>query len=165
MGRSSCRSRLFLAFILTIPISCLCQVNKPEVLPIPTAVCAITMQPRLYRGKLVSFQAEFWSDGIEHSVLVDPWCKHGLGPNWTGSPKGEEAFDKALRTGGPGTLDKTITATWIGRFAWHPGQIPTWVLKVIEIKDLKLDYIPPPPDLPPPAVHLPEPPLPVWPRK
>jgi hypothetical protein len=165
MGRSSLGSCLFCAIVLTAPIPCSCMANGAEVLPIATTVCEITTHPRLYQGKLVSFQAQFQSDGIEHSVLVDPWCKHGLGPQWNGSPKGEEAFDKALYTGYRGTLDKTITATWIGRFAWHPGQRPTWVLNVVEIRDLKLDYIPPAPDAPPPAVHLPDPPLPVWPPK
>ena len=165
MVRSSLGSCLICAVVLVAPISCLCLAKKAEVRPVATTVCAITTHPRFYQGKLVSFEAQFQSDGIEHSILVDPWCKHGLDPNWTKSPKGEEAFDKALYTGYRGTLDKTITATWIGRFAWHREQIPRWVLNIVEIKNLKLDYDPPPPDLPPPAVHLPEPAVPVWPPK
>ena len=38
----------------------------------------------------------------------------------TTGANGEEALEHALRQGGPGTLDKTIGADWIGRLSWFP---------------------------------------------
>jgi len=137
-----------------------------ESAPIATTVCAITQRPGSFQRKLVSFPAQFISDTIEHSALIDPWCKRGIGPYIPDSAIGAKEFDKALyNTGFFGMRDKTITATWVGRVTWHPKQIPRLDIVVSEIRDLKVDFVSPPPDMPPPDVHLPDPPLPVWPPK
>lgn len=48
---------------------------------VDTSVCRIVANPQNFDGKVVRFTADFESDGIERSVLVDPACSNqGIAP-------------------------------------------------------------------------------------
>src|SRR5229473_729936 len=107
--------------------------------PIDTSVSDILADSRRFNGKCVRLTASFQSDGLEHSVLlepncdvtgaprqappVEPQCERGIIP-WV--PDGVEdhpdieALDRALAKGRRGTIDKHIVATFTGRFVCKP---------------------------------------------
>ncbi|WP_263368460.1 hypothetical protein [Edaphobacter bradus] len=107
--------------------------------PIETTVCAVSSEPSKFEGRLLEIRAQFESDGIERSVLTDKDCiNFGIAPL---SPKryvGESALTKALSKGHPGTLDKTIIGTFIGKFSWHPDQIPNRTLSLQEVRNVSV---------------------------
>ena len=87
--------------------------------PIETTVCDVVASPAAFNEKLITFTATFESDGIERSLLLGKTCptKGGMLPYVLEGAPGAKAFDDALYgTGQPGTLDKTITATFTGTF-------------------------------------------------
>jgi hypothetical protein len=91
---------------------------------VDTSVCRIVANPQNFDGKVVRFTADFESDGIERSVLVDPACSNqGIAPYEDSTlPSSERAeFDRAIYSGRPGTLDKQISAVFFGRFKWNAG--------------------------------------------
>ncbi len=92
--------------------------SKPmaPVRPIEVTVCKLMAIPQDFDGKLVRFKANFESDGIERSLLLDETCQGGILPYVPSGTPGEGAFNDAIYTGHPGTLDKTITATFTGVF-------------------------------------------------
>lgn len=111
-------------------------LNRSQV-PMSTTVCAIVSAPQKFDRKLVIFSANFVSDGIEHSVLIDKDCeKWGIVPGGDFKEKGEDSLDRVLMTGGPGTSDKKITATFIGIFRWHPKQMIKRILILREIQSV-----------------------------
>lgn len=123
---------LLLAFTLPLAITVACHretgLSMSPAMPIDATVCEIIDRPEKYDGKLVRFKADFESDGIEHSVLVDPACKdHGVvpydGPQLAPAEKAE--LERAIYTGRPGTLDKHISATFTGTFRWDAGHHQT----------------------------------------
>jgi hypothetical protein len=108
------------AYIATFLVTTLGQQPKPATPthPIAVTICELNANPTTFDGKLIIFKAEFESDGIERSLLIDKSCPDKTGPLPyvpDGSP-GAKAFDDAIETGRPGTLDKTITATFTGIF-------------------------------------------------
>jgi hypothetical protein len=92
--------------------------QKVEVRPVEAGVCDLIASPAAFNGKLVRFTAQFESDGIERSILLGETCpqKGGLMPYVVDGATGAKAFDDAIYLGHPGTLDKTITATFTGTF-------------------------------------------------
>jgi hypothetical protein len=83
------------------------------------------------------FQAEYLMPGIEGFSLDDPECK-GLRiiPDIPVGIKGDDLLRNAYQDGYLGTSDKTITATWIGRFRWKRDSVAKSALRVREIRDV-----------------------------
>lgn len=80
--------------------------------PVITTLCAIVAAPQRFNGRLVEFTAQYVSDGIEHSVLLDgARCKQGISPEFPNKLKGEEELTRAVFIDHPGTMDKVISAT------------------------------------------------------
>jgi hypothetical protein len=89
----------------------------PEEISIVVSVCQLSANPSAYNGKGVTTRAEFESDGIERSLLVDEKCPSGaILPYESDGALGVESLDEAIATGNPGTLDKKIVATFTGHF-------------------------------------------------
>jgi hypothetical protein len=87
-----------------------------------TTICTVIRKPLLFDGKRIRFAAEFVSDGMDNSVLVDHRCKLGITPfdAQTHQTQSElDALDHALETGMAGTLDKRLTAVFVGVFAYR----------------------------------------------
>lgn len=102
---------------------------------INTTVCELVADPLRFNGKIVEFGAHFESDGLENTTLSDSNCRGGVKPegNTPILSQGGRAFEEALRHGCPGTIDKEITATWVGVFHYQPqntpgtGRVPRWI--------------------------------------
>jgi hypothetical protein len=110
--------------------------------PISTTVCDIAQNPKRFDHKTVLLRARFDKPWLENATLSDQTCDSvGIAANLSDKTRGNSALQDVLNTGRPGTSDKTITATWIGVFRWHPGKVPSRVLNVIEIKDIKLEPV------------------------
>lgn len=99
---------------------------RATISPTDTTLCAIVANPARFDGKDVRFIADFRSDGVHTSLLVDPSCPDvGIAPFESSSlPTAEkEHFDRAIYSGAAGTLDKHISAVFSGRYQWdaaHP---------------------------------------------
>jgi hypothetical protein len=85
--------------------------------PMKTTVCAISAHPARFAGKKVVLSAELNSDGIERVTLTDKNCEDvGIAIETSDHFIDEATFDAALSSGHPGTLDKTISGTFVGIF-------------------------------------------------
>jgi len=65
------------AFILVIAVLLLPLFARPDSLAqsqnvITTTLCTIVQNPKTFDRKLVQFRAEYFGDGIEHVILIDP---------------------------------------------------------------------------------------------
>jgi hypothetical protein len=104
---------------------------------IKTTVCVVAAEPSKFEGKLLEITAQFESDGIERTVLIDQNCKnYGIAPLSPRHYISESALTDALHKGYPGTLDKTITGTFIGTFNSYPGKIPNRTLSLQEVRNV-----------------------------
>jgi hypothetical protein len=89
--------------------------------PIATTLCDVVAHPEKFANKRVTFKASFESDGLDHSILNHSGCKLGIVPYPAAEDKKRpdvEAFQKAIEEGAPGTADKTVVASFTGRFVW-----------------------------------------------
>ncbi len=106
------------AFLLaTIPPKS--AARKVETIPVTTSVCELTADPAKFNGKVVKFSAQFETDYVERSLLIDKSCVQlgGLLPDVPADTPGGKALDDAMAAARPSsTLEKTITATFIGTF-------------------------------------------------
>jgi hypothetical protein len=103
-------------------------------------VCAICADPKTFAGKLVSVSGEYFDDGMHGSVLTDPRCDSvGIAISATQHFKGDSEFRKALQQGRlPGTTGMKVTGTFVGRFVWHPHDMPKWILVLTEVRDVSV---------------------------
>jgi hypothetical protein len=103
-------------------------------------VCAICADPKTFDGKEVSVSGEFTNDGMHGSVLTDPNCNAvGIAITAPQHFKGDAEFQKALQQGRlPGTTGMKVTGTFVGRFTWHPHDIPKRILVLKEVRDLSV---------------------------
>jgi hypothetical protein len=102
-------------------------------------VCSIAATPGRFDGKIVSVFGQIESDGIERTVLTDSGCVNlGIAISAPAHFKGEAEFTKALDTGHPGTLDKKITGTFVGKFVWKPREVPKRILELKEVRNLSI---------------------------
>src|SRR5262249_37947461 len=96
-----------------------CQLQTTPA-PEEGTVCELVSKCSQSDATRVAFRAEFISDGLEHSALVDPTkCSQGIQP-WTSEAVDDhpdiKALDAALAQGYRGTSDKQIVATFTGRY-------------------------------------------------
>jgi hypothetical protein len=81
--------------------------------------------------------AQYKSDGIERVILVDPDCEEvGITPRTPKHYTGEADLAKALSVGRPGTLDKIIKGTFVGKFRWSPQENQKFILVLGQVRDL-----------------------------
>lgn len=105
----------------------------------PISVCALAAHPDTFANKTVALKGKLNSDGIERVVLTSADCEDfGIAITTPGHFKGEDAFVKALQTGHPGTLDKTIRGLFIGTFKLQKGEVPSRILILKEARELEV---------------------------
>ena len=110
---------------------------QSSIEPIKTTVCEISGNPTRFARKMVVFSSQFESDGIERSVLTDRNCIDvGIAVSTPKHYIGEAALSKALSVGRPGTPDKVIKGTFVGRFKWQPQGNPKRILILSEVRSL-----------------------------
>lgn len=101
-----------------------CQ-SQPTTRPADVSLCELVGKCTRYNQKRVRVRAEFISDGLEHSALVDAGkCSQGVQP-WMSEDVDHhpdiKALDAALAKGQRGTLDKQIVATFMGKYECSSG--------------------------------------------
>jgi hypothetical protein len=114
---------------------------------IQTTVCEVTLHPEKFRNKRIRLRAEVWSDGIEHTVLVDDkvTCQLGLGISFSSQAQERDVFGQvhdAIFQGtiGSGPDKKRIFAVFVGIF--RPNRkMPTRVLSIESVSDVQVDLL------------------------
>ncbi len=109
--------------------------------PIATTLCEIVAHPEEFADKLVRFKAYFESDGMDHSILVQPGCQRGIVPYPAADGKKRadvQRFEEAIDAGAPGTADKIVVATFTGRFVWKPPS--KRILRIEGVSDLRVSH-------------------------
>lgn len=117
------------------------QSSPSQQTIVTMTVCQIVRRPDDYNGRRVRFHAMAESDGIEHTILTDSHCDLGIAPIAADQGRddpGIRAFDSALSTGTAGTAHKKITAIFSGRFEYHAGSIPRYILRLEHVSVLKV---------------------------
>lgn len=99
------------------PLNC---KSATAAAPVELTVCQLVSNCSQFDHKRVRFKAEFLSDGLESSSLVDPPnCSQGIQP-WTSKAVDRhsdiKALDAALAKGYRGTIDKQVVGTFTGRY-------------------------------------------------
>lgn len=107
-----------------------------------TSVCTISQSPDRYSGKLIHVEARVESDGREWTVLTDKACQYGgMTLDRTGNFRGQKELEKALYSKPPGTRYLMITGVFIGKFEWRPNQVPSRILHLKKLLQLKVSPI------------------------
>jgi hypothetical protein len=128
--------------------------------PTDTTITELVKSSARFSGKLVRVFAAFHTDGIEHSVLMEPNCGLLDGTSKTpppGQPQctrgvvpvdsdkadndpGSKNLDRALSQGERGTRDKHITAEFIGRFRCVPSCVSAklFTLEIERVEKLEV---------------------------
>jgi hypothetical protein len=107
--------------------------------PIQTNLCDVVANSAHFSGKRVRFRATVLSDGLEHTVLVDPKCKGGIVPVTTDQSKDRpdvKALDRAVAKGKQGTDGKRITAVFTGLFKYDEGASRQRASRVVELEKI-----------------------------
>lgn len=90
--------------------------------PLSGTVCQIFDNPARYNHKTVIIVSHIESDGFEFTGLVDGRCKHKpiLLDFSTEAPEMRNLVNAIASPPSPGTVDKDISGTFIGRFELEP---------------------------------------------
>jgi hypothetical protein len=130
--------RLFLATMGLLILGCLPSIAA-EAGVLEATICSISSDPQSFDGKIVLLHGQLNSDGIENTNITNKSCEsYGIAIVTPTHFKGEARYIRTLQTGHPGTLDKTITGTFVGRFIWQPRKIPKRVLELKEVRDISV---------------------------
>jgi hypothetical protein len=86
---------------------------------------------------MIVVAGRYESDGRERKLVIDEACSDvGIALSMPERFPGDQDLARALASGRPGTRDKNIRATFIGRFEWRPDDLPKRVLILKEIRDV-----------------------------
>jgi hypothetical protein len=84
---------------------------------VKATLCEISKNPGAFNGKKLVIRAQYMTDHIERSLLLDESCNgSAVLPYLAKNAVGSEAFDEASNVMAPLHLDETISATFTGRF-------------------------------------------------
>ena len=99
-----------------------------------SSVCDLLLSPKQYAHRDVTLKARLESDGIERFVLVDPKCDYKrVKLVFSGTPEDDKVMSTIFK-GRPGTFDKVICVTLVGRFVGHNRRFSTFTLeKAVEV--------------------------------
>jgi len=129
---------------LLLFLGCVVSMALAGQEPTPRAVslCDLGKAPEKFDGQLILVTAQYESDGTEREGLSDSLCRNlGVALTFTETTLGKEDLRTALHGGYPGTLDKTITGTFVGVFQWRPGSHPPRDLAVKKMYDFKVRHM------------------------
>jgi hypothetical protein len=113
--------------------------SKSDASPIPTSIEEVVTHPRVFNHQTIAFHSRF-EKGMHGSMVFECGSENevrGISIRSTAGANGGEALEDALRQGGPGTLDKTIEADWIGRLGWFPNPPPFHPVYRIQITAIR----------------------------
>src|ERR1019366_4572068 len=128
-----------LGSVLLVMPSVLAQEPVKAEQAAETSVCTISQSPEQYNGRLIRVVARVESDGREWTVLTDKACQYGgMALDRTGKFRGQKELEKALYSKPPGTRYLMITGMFIGKFEWRPNQVPSRILHLKTLLDLKV---------------------------
>lgn len=107
------------------------------------SLCELMQRPAAYDHHEVSFRAAVESDGIEHTVAVDPLCQRKgvdlvLPNRMGGRDQIARLQDEIYDTGEIGTSHKGITAILSGTFFLHWKSDGRATLQVRAVRDLEV---------------------------
>jgi hypothetical protein len=90
---------------------------------VETTLCALIRNPSRYDGKIVRFRAAAVTDWHHTTVLVHSGCRQGIELESTdAAPDGQsQALDSAVGTPMDGGFERTVMATFTGRFWMRTG--------------------------------------------
>jgi hypothetical protein len=123
-------------FLSTTLFSCAdVKKNSQEL-----TVCSVSANPEHFSGKIITVSGRLESDGIERTTLMDEGCEGtGIAISAPTHFKGEAGLTKAFEKGHPGTLDKRIAGTLVGKFEWHPQAVsPKRLLVLKEARNISV---------------------------
>jgi hypothetical protein len=114
--------------------------SKHPAIPIDTSICSIVLAPAKYNHDIVRIHGYVWTDGIEHTNLVDPSCPGKavaliLVPGDSGSRFRELRQALAMRM--DWRTDRTIDGIFLGEFVWSPKNRTARSIFVTEIANLR----------------------------
>lgn len=108
-----------------------------------TSVCELVSVPRKFHDRIIRVSAEVNSDGIERTVIFSDKCPDKgvslIVPPKVAGTGGAIALRNAIYSGRPGTTGKHISATFTGRFLWRPKEVPSRMLVLQDVKNIKVD--------------------------
>lgn len=109
--------------------------------PPQQTVCEIAYHPQAFNGKVVSVSGKIESDGQEYTLISDPGCPSiGIGLQYTTRARHSAAAQRLRKAiffkGKPGTQDKVITVTVVGRFFGNQKKWPKRLILVDEVSNL-----------------------------
>ena len=136
--------------------------KRPAEKSVETTITALVNKSAIFRGKRVRVSASYHSDGIHHSVLMEPNCgrpapdpktpptkEPDCGPSVVpvdsekaANDAGSQDLDRALAQNPLlGTMDKHITAEFTGKFRCVPScESPKYfVLEIERVENLKVE--------------------------
>lgn len=103
-------------------------------------LCVVAATPEKFNNRLVTISGHYESDGMEREGLSDPSCgEAGTELRMLPSTRGTKRLRKALRSGSPGTLDKTVEGTFTGVFHWNPENHPPLSMDVQSIENVTVE--------------------------
>lgn len=138
---------IFKALICLAAMIGFCSYLKAasESQPIKINICIVVANPEKYNKKIIEFDGQVGSDGIEHFAVYDKKCNDTaiemIFPSHKNGYRGSNLLLKTIFSGHPGTIDKEIRAHFIGEFRWLPNEVPCRTIlldKVINIQTFKI---------------------------
>ncbi|HZT01159.1 MAG TPA: hypothetical protein VFA39_02705 [Steroidobacteraceae bacterium] len=109
--------------------------------PPQQTICEIAHHSQAFNGKVVSVSGRVESDGQEYTLISDPACPAvGIGFKYTARASHSVAAQRLRKaiffTGKPGTQDKVITVTLVGRFVGNREKWPKRLILVDEVSNI-----------------------------
>lgn len=121
--------RLFGLFLFGLPFVAHAQsIERAEL-------CDVADEPSSFEGRKVSIRSHVESDGTHGAYLSEPGCKRGVvfgpdqGADW-------DEMNRVMEIGLPGTVRKSVEATWTGTIHFN-GKVIS--LSVERIEDLSYE--------------------------
>jgi hypothetical protein len=116
-----------------------CGSKQPEALD--TSLCSIGSTPSALDGKQVRLRSRIESDGMHSSWLSDPSCAEvGIPVTWDAAEENKRLRDLIdviySKAEHPGTLDKEITASFVGVFHLTRSPRPSRKLDLLDVTDV-----------------------------
>lgn len=138
---SSRRSRSFAGLVAAIVVAS-CGIARGSPPPRHT-VCELGSHPQAFDGTVASVSGRIESDGMEYTLISDPACPAiGIGLEYTTvashSPEARRLRKAIFFTGRPGTQDKVVTATLVGRFFGNQKRWPKRLILVSRVSDVEV---------------------------
>jgi hypothetical protein len=104
-------------------------------------LCDVVAIPDYYHQRTIGLKARVNSDGREYTMLVDDRCEGvGIALIVRAAARGDAGvkrfYEVLYRSGEPGTVEKEVSASFIGVFLSTPDRVPSRSLVVETVNDV-----------------------------